>query len=127
MSQFIFDQLLKDDGAMQPSRNISYPSWAVGIPNTILAFEMALMSILHIWAYPYAPYKPPSVGSVLELEDASSENHTDGSPFVSRRPFQATVSESQGGVFGWKVIRDVLNMMDIVQAAITAFRYMFGG
>lgn len=37
---------------MSPTDKISYPSLAVGIPKTVLCFEMALVSMLHLYAYP---------------------------------------------------------------------------
>ncbi|RAR09011.1 cytochrome P450 monooxygenase-like protein [Stemphylium lycopersici] len=50
---FTFSQLTSDGGAMSPTSKISYPSLSVGIPKTVLCFEMALVSILHLYAYPY--------------------------------------------------------------------------
>ncbi|KAF2010703.1 DUF300-domain-containing protein, partial [Aaosphaeria arxii CBS 175.79] len=50
---FVFGQLTKNGGSMFPTDAISYPSLAVGIPNTVLCFEMAAVSVLHLYAYPY--------------------------------------------------------------------------
>ena len=49
--------LTAEDGPLQPTSKISYPSLAVGLPNSILCFEMAIISIIHLRAYPYQPYK----------------------------------------------------------------------
>ncbi|CAN9317121.1 unnamed protein product [Alternaria alternata] len=53
VQSFIFSHLTKKGGAMSPTDKISYPSLAVGIPKTVLCFEMALVSMLHLYAYPY--------------------------------------------------------------------------
>ncbi|WQF90168.1 Putative organic solute transporter subunit alpha/Transmembrane protein [Colletotrichum destructivum] len=57
LQTFIFDFLTRKDGPIEPSATISYPSWAVGIPNTLLCLEMAAVSVLHFWAFPYDVYK----------------------------------------------------------------------
>ncbi|KAK1484412.1 hypothetical protein CABS01_13835 [Colletotrichum abscissum] len=56
----IFEFLTGDGGPLKPTAYISHPSWAVGIPNTLLCFEMAAVSILHLYAYPYSIYKDPA-------------------------------------------------------------------
>ncbi|PPJ59889.1 hypothetical protein CBER1_04923 [Cercospora berteroae] len=52
VQSFLFSHLTKYDRAMSPTDSISYPSVAVGIPNTVLCFEMALVSIMHLYACP---------------------------------------------------------------------------
>ncbi|KAK7456783.1 hypothetical protein Landi51_02059 [Colletotrichum acutatum] len=56
----IFEFLTGDGGPLKPTAYISHPSWAVGIPNTLLCFEMAAVSILHLYAYPYSIYRDPA-------------------------------------------------------------------
>ncbi|KAH6619963.1 organic solute transporter Ostalpha-domain-containing protein [Boeremia exigua] len=59
---FVFNQLTKDGAAMSPTDQISYPSLAVGIPNTVLCFEMAAVAVLHLYAYPYSPFEANKLG-----------------------------------------------------------------
>ncbi|KAF5259820.1 hypothetical protein FOXYS1_9551 [Fusarium oxysporum] len=57
IQSFVFSFITKPGGPVKPSEYISYPSWAVGIPNTLLCIEMAFASILHLYAFPYRPYQ----------------------------------------------------------------------
>ncbi|KAG9189205.1 hypothetical protein G6011_06073 [Alternaria panax] len=50
---FTLSHLTKNGGAMSPADKISYPPLAVGTPKTLLCFEMALVSIFNLYAYPY--------------------------------------------------------------------------
>ncbi|CAN9237650.1 unnamed protein product [Alternaria alternata] len=68
VQSFIFSHLTKKGGAMSPTDKISYPSLAVGIPKTVLCFEMALVSMLHLYAYPY------DVFQTYKAVDNSEEN-----------------------------------------------------
>ncbi|KAH6639858.1 organic solute transporter Ostalpha-domain-containing protein [Boeremia exigua] len=56
VQSFILDRLTTKGGPWKPTDAISYPSLVVGIPNTLLCFEMAAVSILHLWAYPWHIY-----------------------------------------------------------------------
>ncbi|KAM0227202.1 hypothetical protein ACHAPO_011739 [Fusarium lateritium] len=57
IQSFVFSFITKPGGPVKPSGSISYPSWAVGIPNTLLCIEMVFASILHLYAFPYRPYE----------------------------------------------------------------------
>ncbi|CAG2011112.1 unnamed protein product [Fusarium graminearum] len=54
---FIFGFITKPGGPAKTTAYISYPSWAVGIPNALLCIEMVFASVLHLYAFPYRPYK----------------------------------------------------------------------
>ncbi|KAJ0301802.1 hypothetical protein Brms1b_012283 [Colletotrichum noveboracense] len=128
---FIFSFLMKEDGPIKPTATISYPSWAVGIPNTILCFEMAAVSILHIFAYPHEPYRARI--------DTKDDSHSDGSAVVTRShdgwPRQpdehvrdgtqsATEIRAPAVGFKWKALVDALNFVDVVFAVVTASRWL---
>ncbi|PVH77420.1 DUF300-domain-containing protein, partial [Cadophora sp. DSE1049] len=49
-------RLTTEDGKMQPTDKLSYPSLSVGIPNALLCVEMAGVAVLHLWAYPWKEY-----------------------------------------------------------------------
>ncbi|KAM0416776.1 hypothetical protein ACHAPD_005713 [Fusarium lateritium] len=57
IQSFVFGFITKPGGPVKPTGYISYPSWAVGIPNTLLCIEMVFASILHLYAFPYRPYE----------------------------------------------------------------------
>ncbi|ENH74316.1 hypothetical protein FOC1_g10004923 [Fusarium oxysporum f. sp. cubense race 1] len=57
IQSFVFSFITKPGGPVKPSEYISYPSWAVGIPNALLCIEMGFASILHLYAFPYRPYQ----------------------------------------------------------------------
>ncbi|PTD06168.1 Transmembrane protein 184C [Fusarium culmorum] len=57
LQSFIFGFITKPGGPAKTTAYISYPSWAVGIPNTLLCIEMVFASVLHLYAFPYRPYK----------------------------------------------------------------------
>ncbi|KAI6750577.1 hypothetical protein HG530_014858 [Fusarium avenaceum] len=57
IQSFVFSFITKPGGPVKPTQYISYPSWAVGIPNTLLCIEMTFASVLHLYAFPYRPYQ----------------------------------------------------------------------
>ncbi|KAI8316971.1 Transmembrane protein 184-like protein [Colletotrichum sp. SAR11_240] len=140
---FIFSFLMKEDGPIKPTATISYPSWAVGIPNTILCFEMAAVSILHIFAYPHEPYRART--------DTKDDSHSNDSAIRDndQHPLhQVLVTRSHDGWarqhdepvwdgtqsapdtrapaagFKWKALVDALNFVDVVFAVVTASRWL---
>lgn len=91
---------------------------------------MALLAIMHIWAYPFDVYKPSAVGKldtrashpsevyVVDMECYGSSGTSDGA-----RP---AAEMSQGGLFGWRAIVDALNPTDMVGAIGLLIRYVIG-
>ncbi|KAL0943101.1 DUF300 domain-containing protein [Colletotrichum truncatum] len=151
--KFIFGFLTKEEGAIQPTTKISYPSWSVGIPNTILCFEMAAVSILHLWAYPYKGYEPSKSNVVTSAASAAafSNQHLTGRVLADRVlvPDQTYVESirdnasalagsheahanilgggrlsKQGGRWGLRALVDVLNISDIVRSVMKGFRWL---
>ncbi|KAH8589064.1 organic solute transporter Ostalpha-domain-containing protein, partial [Bisporella sp. PMI_857] len=97
VQSFIFNMLTKEGGAIKPSAKFSYPSWAVGVPNALLCMEMAVISVLHLWAYPWDLY----------------------------RPSQPSVLIDYGGFLGWRAFVDALNFIDLLQSVARAFYWLF--
>lgn len=137
---------MKDDGPIKPTATISYPSWAVGIPNTILCFEMAAVSILHIFAYPYQPYRfrleatdgsnsddlrvqdhgqhPLRQLAVTRSHESWTPQHYDACRDGIPRPNQAAEPHEYVGGFQWKALVDALNFVDVMSAIVTASRWL---
>ncbi|KAH0421536.1 hypothetical protein CcaCcLH18_13360 [Colletotrichum camelliae] len=147
VQSFIFSFLMKEDGPIKPSASISYPSWAVGIPNTILCFEMAAVSILHIFAYPHEPYRSRPEAKDDSHSDGSAVRDTDQHPLhhvlVTRSrdgwarqhddaagdhvwdgTQRATETRVPAAGFKWKALVDALNFVDVMFAVVTASRWL---
>ncbi|KAF5527444.1 Transmembrane protein 184-like protein [Colletotrichum aenigma] len=135
--------LMQEDGPIKPTPTISYPSWAVGIPNTILCFVMAAVSILHIFAYPYEPYRaridtkddsrsndsavrendqhPLHQVLVTRSHDGWSRQH-DESVWDGTQSSPDTRAPAAG--FKRKALVDALNFVEVVFAVVTASRWL---
>ncbi|KAI1877479.1 hypothetical protein JX265_003487 [Neoarthrinium moseri] len=102
---------------VNPSDIMAYPDLKVGIPSLLLCVEMALFSILHLWAFSYKPYVPGAKPTYYPVADpalglAARENEH-GAP--------------QGGPFGLKAFWDALNLWDVVKAFGRGIRWLFVG
>lgn len=137
---------MKDDGPIKPTAMISYPSWAVGIPNTILCFEMAAVSILHVFAYPHEPYRfrldatdgsnsddfrvrdhdqhPLRQVAVTRSHENWTQEHYDACRDGTRRPHREAEPHEYVGQFKWKALVDALNFFDVISAVVTASRWL---
>ncbi|KAB8219592.1 hypothetical protein BDV33DRAFT_204302 [Aspergillus novoparasiticus] len=119
---FIFSQLTKEGDVIKPSAKVSYPSWSVSVPNTLLCAEMAAISILHFWAYPYDVYQGQNLqnggasGHDLNPVDqqASMAVVSGGVRRSSYTPhIGAPVLLNQGGTLGWRAFLDAASFVDI--------------
>jgi hypothetical protein len=88
-------------GVLKPSDRIAMPDIKIGIPSMLLAVEMTLFAIMHIFAFSYKPYD------------------------IRNNPSPA--AKYYGGFLGWKAILDAFNLWDIVKAAARGFRWLFVG
>ncbi|CAG9997139.1 unnamed protein product [Clonostachys byssicola] len=125
---FIFDQLLGKDGPINPSQFISYASWSVGIPNCLSAFQMTLLSIMHLWAYPFGVYKVKSLNEQLpglthQVETIDTAVMGDGSANLETEPSGAAENRS---LAGWRALVDTINLMDVAEATLLAAKYLVG-
>jgi hypothetical protein len=80
---------------------VSYVDVKVGIPSVLLCMEMALFSILHIFAFPWKCY---------DISESSNPN-----------------DHYQGGFFGLKAVLDAFNPMDFIRATARGFKWLFVG
>ncbi|KAH8648480.1 organic solute transporter Ostalpha-domain-containing protein [Xylariales sp. PMI_506] len=96
---------------------LAYPDVKVGIPNLLLSVEMAIFSIIHAWAYPYAPYKQGAETTYYPV----SERALDPTPCISEH------MAPQGGFLGYKAFLDALNVWDIMKAFGRGVRWIFMG
>ncbi|KLU82535.1 hypothetical protein MAPG_01607 [Magnaporthiopsis poae ATCC 64411] len=100
---------------VKPNDVFAYPDLKVGIPSVLLCFEMALFSIMHIWAFPYQPYRVGAKATFYPVADPTS----------GARPKENKASSPSGGFLGLLAIWDALNLWDIVKAFGRGIRSKF--
>ncbi|KAI9155747.1 Transmembrane protein 184-like protein [Paramyrothecium foliicola] len=157
LQNFIFSQLTTEGGALQPNELISYPSLAVGIPSTLLCFEMMLVAVLHIWAYPVTPYQQnnePKKSTEPRLQSLSLRHEQTTYPeefsqhhhrSLSTNAYAETTGicrsadtydddtamnshlRSQGGFLGWKAIVDAINILDVIVGVCNGIHWLIVG
>jgi hypothetical protein len=103
---WIISLLTTDTGPLKATEKVSGPDWRVGLPSMLVCFEMAIFAVLHIFAFPWAPYD-------LKRQVASHDG-LDGSPkrYVYG-PIRAFISS--------------FNLWDVVKAFGRAMRWLFVG
>ena len=82
----------------------------VGIPSILLTIEMAIFSVLHIFAFPWKPYSLSSTSAI----DAPGAGYS-GMPHY------------EGGFLGTKAFLTAANPWDIIKASARGFRWLFVG
>lgn len=103
----------------EPNDVIAYPDIKVGSPAAILCIEMAFFAILHLWAYPYAPYVP---GAKTVYYPSPDERKS------SLLPRQESVHhDPSGGTLGIMAFLDAANPWDFVKAFGRGMRWLFCG
>lgn len=99
---------------MAPTDSISYPSLAVGIPNTVLCFEMAIVSIMHLYAYPYKAFKIDNNRCNKPIVDEASEGSQRGQFTEDQEAILYTTDQPKRIALNWKqAVLDVLSFKDI--------------
>jgi hypothetical protein len=86
---------------LKPSAKVSYVDIKVGIPAVLLAIEMSIFAVMHIFAFSWKPYD------------------------IRHNPDPAAAY--QGGPFGLKALFDAFNLWDIVKASARGFKWLFVG
>ncbi|KIW01979.1 uncharacterized protein PV09_06490 [Verruconis gallopava] len=86
---------------LKPTKKVAYPDIQVGIPSMLLAIEMSIFAVLHIFAFSWKPYD------------------------ITKNPDPAI--HYQGGFLGSKALWDAFNVWDIVKAAARGFKWLFYG
>lgn len=102
---------------VRPNEIIAYPDLKVGIPALLVTFEMACFAIMHIWAYPYAPY----------LDDAPKTYYPVADPTSGAIPKLNERSNNSSKLMGFKAIVDAINLWDVVKAFGRGMRWLFCG
>jgi hypothetical protein len=99
---------------VEPTKHMAYPDLKIGIPSLLLCIEMAIFSILHLFAFSYKPYSK-SPGADLgkyPLSPTSGLNE---------------VGPNQGGFLGVKAIVDAMNPWDMVRGFARGMRWLVVG
>ncbi|KAF4816290.1 Transmembrane protein 184-like protein [Colletotrichum siamense] len=125
MQGFVLDAIVgRDNQPLGPTDAISYPSLAIGVPNLLLCLEMFGIGIMHLYAYPWAPYVARNGAGVLAAteNDGDEDGGKKGSAVVDVSVEEA---QSQGGFLGWKAYVDALNFSDFAVALYRGVGWVF--
>lgn len=103
------------------TKYIGYPDLVIGIPSLLLCIEMALFSILHLFAFPYTPYlaKNALVGEPKAYPLSPASDNPD--------PVLNELGPNQGGFLGIKAFVDAMNPWDLVKGFARGMRWLFVG
>ncbi|TGO63067.1 hypothetical protein BOTNAR_0105g00270 [Botryotinia narcissicola] len=99
-------------GIVTPTKYLAYPDLKIGIPNMLLCIEMAIFSVLHLFAFPWRPY----------ASDAAPVKYP-SSPDGGLEP----IGPKQGGPLGIMAFADAMNPWDLVKAFARSMRWLFVG
>ncbi|KAI4870402.1 DUF300-domain-containing protein [Hypoxylon rubiginosum] len=102
---------------VSPTAVLAYPDLKVGVPSLMLCVEMALFAILHLWAFPYAPY----------VENAKTSFYPVPDPSMGVPPRENEHGPKMGGFMGLKAFGDALNLWDVIKAFGRGMRWLFVG
>ncbi|KAM0476457.1 hypothetical protein ACHAPX_006370 [Trichoderma viride] len=102
---------------VHPNKVLSYPDLKVGIPAMLLCIEMAIFSVLHIWAFPYQVYRRGAGASFYPSPDASKGTVGLEKPSLP----------NAGGFLGLRALWDALNLWDLVKAFTRGMRWLMCG
>lgn len=99
-------------GIVSPTKYLAYPDLKIGIPNMLLCIEMAIFSVLHLFAFPWRPYA--SDATPVKYPSASSDH-------------LEPIGPKQGGPLGIMAFVDAMNPWDLVKAFARSMRWLFVG
>ncbi|KAE8555471.1 hypothetical protein EYB25_000167 [Talaromyces marneffei] len=100
---------LSSSGAIKVSDKLANQDIHIGIPNLLLCIEMAFFSILHLFAFPWQPYR-------LKAQQAS-----DDPQYINGQ------IAYHGGFLGLKAMVECFNPWDLIKAVGRGFRWLFVG
>lgn len=103
--------ILVSQDVLKPTKHLSYPSLKIGIPSLMLCIEMACFALMHLWAFPWQPYRSGSKGTKYPLDSSGMDE----------------VGPKQGGFLGFKAFIDAMNPWDLVKAFARSMRWLFVG
>ncbi|EYE93573.1 OSTA/TMEM184 family protein [Aspergillus ruber CBS 135680] len=101
---------LYSSGLIKDSEKIQAPDWKVGLSNLLITIEMAIFSVLHLWAFAWKEYSIDHVH-----DDEVTDFYGNGKITY------------QGGPWGMKALLDALNPLDLLKAIGRSFRWLFVG
>ncbi|KAK5128024.1 hypothetical protein LTR85_005141 [Meristemomyces frigidus] len=102
--------LSSGSGPLQPTNKIAYQDIKVGIPSVMLCIEMAIFSVMHLFAFPWKEYRISS--DPLTMTGAG---------------YSGGEAKYKGGPMGMKAMMDAFNPWDIIKASARGFRWLFVG
>jgi hypothetical protein len=108
----IIISFLTSSRAIKPTKQFQMPDVKIGIPSMLLCIEMAIFSVLHLWAFPWAVY------DVKKSAYVASESVPGYAP---------NKSSYQGGFLGTHALWDAFNLYDVIKAFGRAVRWLFVG
>ncbi|OCK79133.1 DUF300-domain-containing protein [Lepidopterella palustris CBS 459.81] len=103
--------LSSSNGPLKPSAKVAYPDIKVGFPSMLLCIEMAIFSIMHIFAFPWTPY------------DISRYQDPVNAPTGG---FSGPIPTTYAGGPG-RALAQAFNPWDIIKACGRGFRWLFVG
>ncbi|KAF2144182.1 uncharacterized protein K452DRAFT_285419 [Aplosporella prunicola CBS 121167] len=117
--QGLLIDFLTNHDILTTSDYLAYADIKVGIPSLLVCVEMAFFAVLHLFAFPWKPYR------VSKTQVAMDPNYTadpDAPLTGEKRP-----KRYKGGIMGLGAIIDAFNIWDVVKASARGFRWLFVG
>ncbi|PSN67366.1 DUF300-domain-containing protein, partial [Corynespora cassiicola Philippines] len=125
VQSFTISLLTKSSGPLSPTPQISYPSLTVGIPNTLLCVEMAAVSILHLWAYPWKAHRDTS--SAKPMADGGETSSSEALRVESEMEEGGYEESGKGRARGWKAaVGHVVSFGDVWRGVVEGGRGLSG-
>ncbi|KAI9875566.1 MAG: hypothetical protein M1830_008335 [Pleopsidium flavum] len=110
--QTLVISFLTSSGTIKANSKLATPDIKIGIPSMLLCIEMALFSILHLFAFPWKEY------DIHRSHIVAAES---GPGFLPDK------SNYKGGPLGIKALMDAFNPWDLVKAVVRGFRWLLVG
>ncbi|CZR65815.1 uncharacterized protein PAC_15715 [Phialocephala subalpina] len=95
---------------MAPSANLNAFDIKIGIPYFLLSLELAIIAILHLFAFPFGVYMSPPE-----------------TPDYPMSPYRNELGSKQGGILGFRAMTDSINLWEFVKSLGRSFRWLFIG
>jgi hypothetical protein len=106
---WIISLLTAEGGPLKATDQIAGPDLRIGIPSMLTCVEMAIFSLLHIWAFPWKPYDLKTHSPL----DTTMDGYSTQPKKYAHGPIRALLG--------------ALNPWDILKACSRGFRWLFVG